>query len=489
MISNEMFLEKARALEPTLNITEAVPPGFERTVLGEGGKTVFDFGTHYVGHIRMELAYEGSHPDAPLWLNIQFAERESELHEDPADYRGWISRGWIQNEQIHIDILPAALKLPRRYAFRYVKIEVLAASSKYSAVIERISCLAESSADDARLRPYRAGDSLLGKMDAVACRTLHECMQKVFEDGPKRDRRLWLGDLRLQALANYESYRCSSLVKRCLYLFAGCADDRGKIPAAVFTEPEIEADDVYMFDYSLLFVPALLDYFNETGDTEALRELWPVAWNQIILARDCFDSKGVVIDDGRPGWCFIDWNLALDKQASAQGVCLYCLKAAKRIAEILGENGKAAEAEKEYAEKKSAALEYLLDKESGFFISGPEKQRSLASQVWMILGGVTEGSEARDLLLRLSSPELLAPVTPYMMHHYVEAAVLCGEKEHALKLLRDYWGEMVNEGADTFWELYNPLDPDESPYGGTIVNSYCHAWSCAPAFFLRKYFN
>ena len=70
MISNEMFLEKARALEPTLNITEAVPPGFERIVLGEGGKTVFDFGTHYVGHIRMELAYEGSHPDAPLWLKV-----------------------------------------------------------------------------------------------------------------------------------------------------------------------------------------------------------------------------------------------------------------------------------------------------------------------------------------------------------------------------------------------------------------------------------
>ena len=27
-------------------------------------------------------------------------------------------------------------------------------------------------------------------------------MQDVFEDGPKRDRRLWLGDLRLEALAN-----------------------------------------------------------------------------------------------------------------------------------------------------------------------------------------------------------------------------------------------------------------------------------------------
>lgn len=29
-----------------------------------------------------------------------------------------------------------------------------------------------------------------------------DCMQSVFEDGPKRDRRLWLGDLRLQALAS-----------------------------------------------------------------------------------------------------------------------------------------------------------------------------------------------------------------------------------------------------------------------------------------------
>lgn len=32
-------------------------------------------------------------------------------------------------------------------------------------------------------------------------KTLADCMQDVFEDGPKRDRRLWLGDLRLQALA------------------------------------------------------------------------------------------------------------------------------------------------------------------------------------------------------------------------------------------------------------------------------------------------
>lgn len=35
----------------------------------------------------------------------------------------------------------------------------------------------------------------------------------------KRDQRLWMGDLRLQALANYETYQMNDMVKGCLYLF------------------------------------------------------------------------------------------------------------------------------------------------------------------------------------------------------------------------------------------------------------------------------
>ena len=45
-------------------------------------------------------------------------------------------------------------------------------------------------------------------------------MQTSFEDGPRRDQRLWVGDLRLQALTNYVTYKANDLVKRCLYLFA-----------------------------------------------------------------------------------------------------------------------------------------------------------------------------------------------------------------------------------------------------------------------------
>ena len=102
----------------------------------------------------------------------------------------------------------------------------------------------------------------------------------------------------------------------------------------------------------------------------------------------------------------------------------------------------------------------------------------------MVLGGAADG----EVLARIAEhPEAVAMVTPYLYHHYVQALLDTGERNKALQVLRDYWGGMVREGADTFWELYDPADPQASPYGGAIVNSYCHAWSCAPAYFLRTY--
>jgi alpha-L-rhamnosidase len=44
----------------------------------------------------------------------------------------------------------------------------------------------------------------------------------------------------------------------------------------------------------------------------------------------------------------------------------------------------------------------------------------------------------------------------------------------------------VEAGADTFWEVYDPAQPLSSPYGDIHINSFCHAWSCTPSYFLRS---
>ena len=482
----ERFLKTAESLKPELNKRTVQAPLY-CDALRESDSVVFDFQEHLVGFVTLSLSFEGSHPDAPAWIELQFAERRQEFSEDAQSYNGWVSKSWIQQERIHVDTFPSIVKLSRRYAFRYLKLTVLGISSKYRLKVEKAQCEAVSSANDTDLKPYQTQDGELSAIDRIACRTLHDCMQDVFEDGPKRDRRLWIGDLRLQALANTQTYRKFDLVRRCLYLFAGSTFENGQISAAIFTEPEIEADDTAMFDYSLLFVPTLLDYYEATGDLKTLSELWPAAYRQIELAKASFDASGLVRDSDRLGWCFVDWNLALNKQTSAQGIYLYCENAAQKIAAILGDT-KAEEAFlKDYADKKTAALRYQYDAEQGVFVSGEARQVSIASQVWMILGGVSTDAE---ILFRAEKADgVIGMVTPYMYHHYVQALIDTGRREDALNTLRAYWGGMANEGADTFWELYNPENPNESPYGGTIVLSYCHAWSCAPAYFLRKYYS
>ena len=486
MERNERFLQIAESLKPTLiekkvSVLETVGgEDYRSRSFSKGDSVCLDFGTHLVGHVTLKFGFRGSHPDAPAWLRLKFAERECELSENAEEYHGWISMGWIQQEQIHIDVLPAVLALPRRYAFRYLQIEVLDVSSKYQLTLEDAFCVATTSADEQKLTSY-APSPRMAHLDAVACRTLRNCMQNVFEDGPKRDRRLWIGDLRMQALANYETFQNYDLVKRCLYLFAGTTLDQGRVGACLFIEPEIEVDDTVMFDYSLFFIPSLLDYYKATGDLETLKDLAPTGWKQLELVQTYFDENGLVRDSDVLGWCFVDWNLFLNKQASAQGIYLYCLKAAIEIAQLLGVDTTALQAD---YEKKRNAAEALWNRE--FYVSGEGKQISWASQVWMTLGGAVHGDA--QLLKRLEGTQAEAMVTPYMYHNYVDALLAVGEKEKALDVLCTYWGGMLDQGADTFWELYNPRNPNESPYGGTIVNSYCHAWSCAPTYFLRKFF-
>ena len=218
---------------------------------------------------------------------------------------------WIQEEFIHIDVLPCELKLPRRYAFRYLEVLALDTSQKFQVVVEDAELTAVSAVSMDAVKPVEGLPEDLQKIDRASLKTLQDCMQHVFEDGPKRDRRLWIGDLRLQAKANYATFGNHDLVKRCMYLFAGLTRDDGKIGACLFTEPVMQVDDTFLWDYSLFFVSILYDYYQETKDLDIVKELWPAAYRQIELAQE--DMKdGVPDTEKNPMLAFIDWKDGID---------------------------------------------------------------------------------------------------------------------------------------------------------------------------------
>lgn len=511
-ITNEKFVEKAKKLEPKLNETQISPvsiveidenaevtvkadvKSLSKIALGKGDSLVLDFGNHQVGYVTMKLKTVGSPQDAPAFLKLKFGEVAKEITENSEEYDGWISRGWIQEEYLHLDVLPAVVELPRRYAFRYMEICAIDTSPKFQVVVEEVSCKAVSAVaavDVPALESVTTSENInekLKQMDYVSIRTLQNCMQSVFEDGPKRDRRLWLGDLRLQALANYATFKNYDLVKRCLYLFAGLTRDDGAIGACLFIEPEYIVDDTFFFDYSLFFVSVLRDYYKETKDIAVAEELWTSAYRQIELARKRFSKSGLVEEKG-DFWVFVDWKQGLDKQAAANAIYIYVLNDAIELAEVLGKEQVAEELRRERELCVGAVLKKYWDEEQQVFVSGEDRQISYASQAWMVLAGVKKGDEARALMNRIleMKPEM-GMVTPYMNHHFVEALLLCGEKAKAKEYMEYYWGGMLDQGADTFWELYNPENPQESPYDSSMVNSYCHAWSCTPTYLLRRMF-
>ena len=140
-------------------------------------------------------------------------------------------------------------------------------------------------------------------------------MQRVFEDGPKRDRRLWSGDLRLEALTDYYTFNNLSLVRRCLYLFAAAdTNDRGFIPGYIYENPKYVSGTWFVEDYALLFVASVCDYYIHSGDNETFVCLYPVVKQQMDSMYMTLDSDGIVTI---PGGCdaFIDFPVKRTEKA------------------------------------------------------------------------------------------------------------------------------------------------------------------------------
>jgi len=450
-----------------------------------GDSFILDFGGHLTGYLAFSLSGAGSAVDSPVRLKLVFGEVPGDVAVPFETYVGTLSRAWLPDEIITVDFLPRRVRLPRRYAFRYVKIEVIDTSPNFAARFSDFAATAVTSAGP-RPAPLAAGvPPLVRSIDEVSLDTLRDCMQTVFEDGPRRDRRLWIGDLRLQALTNSVTFRNFDLVKRCLYLFAGLPREDGLVAACVYDEPTPLCGRQYIMDYSALYAAAVLDYVRATHDLGAARDLWPVVRRQMEILGRFIDSNGLFVDP-KDWWLFIDWNDDLDRTAAVHGVLLYAYRQALELSRIAGAESEAAAYPERIRRMTAAAREAFFDPARELFLSGPAKQASWATQAWMIHSGIASQQEGRAALEAIAGArEAVPPVTPYLYHYVADAMLTCGMKAEALELIETYWGGMVKAGADTFWEVYNPSNPSLSPYNSLLVNSYCHAWSCTPAWFLR----
>lgn len=505
---NGKFARQAEQLCPTLSTTTRLPQRLVhfahdseeffglRTVdqqeletlsqirLGRCEHMIFDFGLHMVGRVNFTITAHGLNIDAPCRLRITFGETPLDVSEGMENVKTWISTSWLPDEIINVDYFPQTILMPRRHACRYIRFDIIDTSPKFSISFEDVSFEAVSSVPmEQEIEIVDFGEPLLNKIDHASISTLRDCMQTVFEDGPRRDRRLWIGDLRLQALTSYCTFKDYDLVKRCVFMFAALIREDGSLPACVFEHPHLRPATDYIVDYDALFTVVVFEYVEASGDKQAGQDLWPTVLSCLQRAISHVDQKTHIFDVHQSeGWKFLDWKDTLDRSAGLHGLLIFCLKATNRLAKTLSREAPFVD----LVDRMSRAAWSFYEPDLEVVVSGPGKQVSIASAAWLVLADVFS-IEVSQACLRnvMKHPAVVRPSTPYLWHYLCEALVSVDMYDETLTVVKDYWGGMIHAGADTFWESFDPQDPRSSPYGDVRNNSFCHAWSCTPSYLLR----
>ena len=463
--------------------------------LKQKGSVIVDFGEHLVGHVCFKIKDLGPMQDAVYRFKVTFGEVPSDLALPIEPYTGGLSRGWLQDFQCDVTY-GGYYEFPLRITARYMKIEVVGSSVYSDFTVDYINFEATTAVGESKAELAATTPQIFKDIVRVSENTLRDCTQGVFEDGPKRDQRLWMGDLYLEALANTASFQEYDVTKRCLYLLAGLANpDNGLLYSNLVEYPVPHQQLTFFVDYALSYTLTLSDYYDATGDAETANDLWQVAKNQVdaVLAQ-AIDENNLYSNTSYqyPGMLFtmvfFDWApVTLDTHAAIQSYLCYVIDRLCYLGNNLGKSDEVKDYPAITRKLRKAARKAYWDSKNKRVISG--EQTSYTCTSWAVLADVIDAKEAKQAIANVMADEnAITPGTPYANHFLVAAMLHCGMNDEARQYVEDYWGGMVKLGADTFWEYFIPEDQLFSSYNGyTLLNSYCHAWSCTPVYFIVNY--
>ncbi len=333
--------------------------------------------------------------------------------------------------------------------------------------------------------PVRASfsveDARLTRIWEVSARTLALCSGIFFIDGIKRDRWIWGGDA-------YQSLQVNP------YLFADPDIDRRTLTALRGSDP-VTTHINTIADYSMLWLASVWDHYRLYGDREYLALMYPKMKTLMAFLLDQRDARGFFI--GRPGdWLYIDWA-DFDREGplgAEQMAFAGCWMAMSRAADALGLTGDHSFYENGRQEFRQAVRDAYWDEEKGAFVdSFASGRRRVGRQtnIFALRFGVASeeerGSILRNVILNSDVPPI---TTPYFAFYELDELGKAGRVKELYERMTAYWGGMLDRGAATFWEEYDPEAPAESQYdmyGDRFGKSLCHAWAASPLYLIGRY--
>lgn len=343
----------------------------------------------------------------------------------------------------------------------------------------------------------------------------------VIIDGPKRDRLVYAGDLRVDGqAAYYQGADYQQIMRDTINLFACQQAPDGTLPAASLIdvpcklgdpgppngsppgfEPPAEVANARIDSFTAWWVVDLADYLRYTGDSEFVRPLLPVARRAMqFFAQHAPD--GILWRTDLYGKAFAgNWHTP-DK---ATGVDAYsneayygALRSLAQIERTVAHDPAAAAALDLRATRvHEDLLARLWDPQVGAMVlntEDPTHDHTADANIGALLFGVLDDQQAHSAMSYLQSrlgtpygtlttalpqnPYMTQYISPYLLAEEALGRFRYGDGVGALRLLRSGWANMLVRGPGTPWEQ---VGADGSPGGaggiGGNATGLAHAWS------------
>ena len=428
------------------------------TTTSTTGGMLYDFGRETFGYLKVK-GLKGT-------VRIYYGESEEEALD--------------QEHCETLDVLHEGESLGSK-AFRYVYIEKEEGSS-YDEVLMDYEYAPH---DLQHSGSFRCSDEELNRIWEVAAYTMDLTTREFFMDGIKRDRWTWSGDAIQSYLMNYYLRFDTECVKRTIRQL------RGKDPVTTHVNT--------IMDYTFYWFKSILDYYQYTGDTTFIREIYP---RMVTLMDYCIvrtNTNGLM--EGLPDdWIFVDWvDFPMHKRGELcfeQILFVEALRAMAVCSRLCDDDDDGYyQMEAERTLKKVKDL--FWSEECHAFLHAIEDgtmnpQITKFPNMFAIICDDVTPTEKKSIMEHVMLNPSVDPITtPYMHFYELEALCTMGLQEKVLKEMKAYWGGMLREGATSFWEKYNPEEKGIqhlAMYGRPYGKSLCHAWGDSPIYIIGKYF-
>jgi alpha-L-rhamnosidase len=429
---------------------------------GEAPGLLLDFGRELHGGV--QLIARDTSGQKPVTVRVRFGESVSEAmgqpNNDHSVHDQLVQLPWLGSQEAG------------NTGFRFVRLDLVEEGTFVELLQVRAVFLYR---DLPWLGAFRCSDERLNRIWQTGAHTVHLCMQDYLWDGIKRDRLVWMGDLHPETMVVAAVFGNHEIVPRSLDFV------RDDTPLPNWMNG--------ISSYSLWWIIIHRDWYWKHGDIGYLREQEEYLRGLLKIL------GGLIREDGKEamtGHRFLDWPSSEDPVAIHAGLHalqLMALEAGAELCEVLGAADTAAAARQAATEMRR----YI-----------PRAPQSKQASALVALAGLVDPVEInREVLSR----EELRGVSTFYGYYVLQARAKAGDVTGGLRVIRDYWGAMLDLGATSFWEDFdlewtsNAAGIDELvPEGKRDIHgdfgnycykglrhSLCHGWAAGPTAWLIEH--